>query len=440
MRARRSEQFICRDFELYDSGIIPVVGPMVLNVYEVLRRLVWRSDERGTSTSRRMFSEGLLAVVTKQSEVGEYLRISRQTTNKYIKTIVDLGWVRQQDVEEGTAYVLGERVTDSNGDRHEVFYADAWMKATWEALDAAVKDRGRGERVTDLPLRERIALVEKLLDSSDLSQKIRQPLSNSPTPPVKPALHPLSSWLDTPCQPSLTAPPSGNGASSGDNSEISGMVPAINRERNREGNREEEIGGELRSPHNFSTQGRIVDLEKIEEAAKAKSRRSHEKQLQKARVREEKRKNLGGTRSGDVARLEKVWRQEMLERSPDIVVARWFTGKASKRRAGKEAGQAQQLLDKYGYGIVEDAFRYLVRRWDEIRSRFFKGKGVAPAVGVLLKFHDSLVLESQKWSELSGVESEWKAWLKANPDNPYPPKELDSRYKKAKRELEALSK
>jgi hypothetical protein len=110
--------------------------------------------------------------------------------------------------------------------------------------------------------------------------------------------------------------------------------------------------------------------------------------------------------------------------SPGVLVA-W---------TAKEFGIAKQLCDLYSFEIVRDAITYVLQNWEERIAPKFKTGGV-PTMGLLIKCHSWLIVESQGWSEHQRVIDEWKQWVDENPGSFSPPKDLKERYRKAKQAL-----
>lgn len=152
MQTTRNEFFIKRDFGFYDSGILGCLPNVTFDVYEILRRWVWRSIETGSPESRKLYAENKLATRMSQSEIADALDRDRKTINGHIAGMKELGWLRvipDPDNQKPAIYVLGERVKDSSGRYHEVFFADAWMKNLWDRLEQVAKqDMGENGSVT----------------------------------------------------------------------------------------------------------------------------------------------------------------------------------------------------------------------------------------------------------------------------------------------------
>lgn len=171
--------------------------------------------------------------------------------------------------------------------------------------------------------------------------------------------------------------------------------------------------------------------EEAAERAKAQVSANTQKRLKAAEVQEQRQKNLAskGPRDPGVRALEQLW-YELMERDlPSLTIARW---------GGKERGQARKLQDKYGVQIALDALRYVVANWNGINERIFKGRASHPTIGMVLKLHETLVIEAQKWSQHEQTISEWEAWTRENPYSLNAPGDLDERYQRAMKELEAL--
>jgi hypothetical protein len=185
--------------------------------------------------------------------------------------------------------------------------------------------------------------------------------------------------------------------------------------------------------HAVKTRSRLEGLEDVVEGAKKKSKAQTEANAKRAKKREQAKKNLEGgavppARAKQLKALENLWRDLMEVHQPKLTIAKW---------GGKERGQAWQLVEKYDGKIVQDALRYVVENWESIRKRFFKGSGGKPTVGLVLRLHDSLVIEAQTWSEHQGTISEWEQWFRDNPHD-LPSSDLRARYERAKKDLQGL--
>ena len=182
---------------------------------------------------------------------------------------------------------------------------------------------------------------------------------------------------------------------------------------------------------------RLAGLSEVARAAVAKSKAHVDAALKKQRKAEVGRANLKSNGTSGLSReqqkflyaAEEVWIETMRQHFPTLKVGDW---------GGAERGKVRYLLAKYDGVIVLDGLRYMITEWKTLRTRFFKGEGVAPTLGTAVKFHDSFFLESQLWAQHSGAVVEYRNWVAQNPNNPYPPDDLDKRYQEAKKELEAI--
>lgn len=126
--------------------------------------------------------------------------------------------------------------------------------------------------------------------------------------------------------------------------------------------------------------------------------------------------------------LMRVWRSEMQKTFPNMPLAATW--------GQREYGQTQLLLDRYDEDRVEDGFRYVIRNWDKLRARIFKGTGgPVPTVGVLLSLHASLIPEAAVWTKHRDVLEEYAAF---GSDYQERPDDLVARYVEAQKELKAL--
>lgn len=59
----------------------------------------------------------------------------------------------------------------------------------------------------------------------------------------------------------------------------------------------------------------------------------------------------------------------------------------------------KQLHEKYDGKVVTDGLKYVLVCWGDISERMFKKSGGSPTLGFLLRFHDSILVQSQTWIE-----------------------------------------
>ena len=214
MRMNRCEFYIRKDFAFYDSGVAPVVGPQIVFLYEVLRRFIWRAAPKSPLVAKLVKEGFVVAVVTQKSLAGAIGTGRRQTVGEYLAELKKLGWVQvQTDLKSvETCYVLGERVADSRGRKHEVLFADAWCQDAWDFLEAASKtefgsilgvdDDGEeveqlSRSVTSTPWEWRIDKIREfvgataILDSDHVVPEGPTPCTPESAPPALPSVHPL---------------------------------------------------------------------------------------------------------------------------------------------------------------------------------------------------------------------------------------------------------
>lgn len=127
--------------------------------------------------------------------------------------------------------------------------------------------------------------------------------------------------------------------------------------------------------------------------------------------------------------LEEVWREEFARVFSEITLAGWQV---------RERSQIKTMLDKYGFDVVSASLRYLCRRWDFLRARFFRGKGGVPSIGFLVRFHDVVAPEAQQWLQAEAVKRERDAWFAEHPHEFAAPSELEQRYEKIRSTLRSL--
>ena len=214
MRMNRCEFYIRKDFAFYDSGVAPVVGPQIVFLYEVLRRFIWRAAPKSPLVAKLVKEGFVVAVVTQKSLAGAIGTGRRQTVGEYLAELKKIGWVQvQTDLKSvETCYVLGERVADSRGRKHEVLFADAWCQDAWDFLEAASKtefgsilgvdDDGEeveqlSRSVTSTPWEWRIDKIREfvgataILDSDHVVPEGPTPCTPESAPPALSSVHPL---------------------------------------------------------------------------------------------------------------------------------------------------------------------------------------------------------------------------------------------------------
>lgn len=251
------------------------------------------------------------------------------------------------------------------------------------------------------------------------------PLHAPPSPPLlraaadlaqaSPRPVPAAAWVANPvARPAQ--PPKARTAGQGDHVDaVPGPVPGI-------------------PPRAGSLRATPAELQAVVDRAKAASKAAATAKLAVQARKDRNAANLAGkapagTQKAAMERLEGTWRSLMAGILPDVTLARW---------GGKERGQARQLVDKYSVDIAEGALRYLVLEWGPIRARFLKSSGGVPSLGLLLRCHDVLVVESQRWVAYYDTKLAVDAWWQANPDGVQLPQELDDRWRRLRKEMAGL--
>lgn len=530
----RQEFFIKREFGVYDSGLLVVLGNRRMHLYEVLRRFVWRSKEVRDDL-RRYVKDGKLVAKVRQQLLADYLGLERTPRiSEDLQMLYELGWVQKEkplQEESGgvvNIYALGQFLEDQNGRRHEVFYADAWVRELLNHLDSVARQEMEDGSVTmmALPIKERIELTRAFIiksgarlletDGRKVSTGPRVPEASDPGGHLPPTPHPETGSRkpgtdnpDTPyrwssatgrrlpprARPAIRKPGTEDPESDGYDTERASTFTFEGKGPLRLGvmdpyaggyplSREAEVekslstvmpdaaasgadvgGGEdpgldaepeqheaaqdeaalvvepqeaaLGEEHGESAlavrpaDGKLLELHSVvAEAARrsaAQLRANAERSLKRKAQADQKASNLQGkpivlSERKQLKRCEEIWQRELRSKYPGIDFAAW---------GAEERGKCRHLLTKYPGEIVEHALNYLVAEWEGINARLLKGKGSVPSLGLLVKVHDILVPESQTWQASRDVIDEYQRWFKANPGNPYPPEDLERRYRQA---------
>jgi hypothetical protein len=495
MQTYRNEFFIKRDFGFYDSGILGCLPNVTFDIYEVIRRWIWRSLETGDPDSRRLYAQNQLATTMSQSEIADALGRDRKTVNGHIAGMKELGWLKVTQASDGTSpatYVLGERIKDGQGRYHEVFYADSWMKGLWDVLEGvAHEEMGERGKVQRLSWDRRREVCREYLarnsevggggteDSDDDSED--DPGSYTPTPGEK-LDTPVGDFLDRGCPENL--PGVVGGLSRKTDTEIEKSSFQEDSEKNMKGSTGSAASSRGRShwdrdsrsgpmtpgsakvdrkkenPPTTATKIRVVAdtseglpeaqrpervkaiaegmaaprLDPRAESWKQKTERERERQVEKERGRERTLRNFDGTKPYAVRKA--VQHLERIWRTE----AKELFGTAAGEWQAKERVLVESLLKSYNEPLLlEEALRYVIRQWVPLNERLVPKKkpGTVPTITFLSHFHATVVPEAREYAMLYGVKDEWTQWFKENPNNP-PPAELRQRYRAVKSKLEAM--
>jgi hypothetical protein len=130
------------------------------------------------------------------------------------------------------------------------------------------------------------------------------------------------------------------------------------------------------------------------------------------------------------AELGGLWMKEMKKAYPDLVVASW---------AKKDFIQANNLIKKYGEEVVEAMCLFVIRNWESILKKWFKGTGgSAPTFGLVVSMHERISPDAQNWSRAIKALEEREAFVAANPEAFDLPGDLYDRVVKAKEIMNKL--
>ena len=438
MQTLRGEYFIKRDFGFYDTGILAVMGATIFNLYEVIRRFTWRSTERGDRAVRRLVSQGFVISRTSQAVLGKHLGISRVQTNKLIQQMKELGWLEVLELNKGRtfAYKLGERVQDSSGRGHEIFYADAWMSEVFGLLDAEANCRfGEQKHPEDEDSTE----VDSVEEYNRALQSIRRLTIEERIEFLKDRLtaSQFTGGVNSTLQGGVNSSLPGNRENSlKEENDIE--VPREEGDFSPDQESDQPASGQ-EDPHTSATEQTHSPLSQFDlDAAVARAgvaaKRRAEEQLTKSKRKKQKAANLKGrpktlSERAQLGKLQDVWLSGCQERWPDLDWGKW--GKT-------ERGQCRQLLEAYKFETVEMMLRYVIERWDEIQEEMFGKEGDHPSLGMVLKLRQRFAPKAQTYAKVSAVYREYRAWRKANPRKMNAPADLQKRYDAARPELRAL--
>ena len=194
----------------------------------------------------------------------------------------------------------------------------------------------------------------------------------------------------------------------------------------------ESLGIDFASTFAMSTKSAVIEaLQQKAAATKRETDIKQQKVANKARKAAEAREKTVKPKSlSRNQRLFEVWKEEYRKAFPDAPPTAW--GK-------KEWAQINTFCIKHNddEALVAMGMKYLLRKWDNINARFFKGKGGFPDLGTLLFFDAKLLPEAKISVEYFEVEKEWSEAVDKY-DFDGISKDLDSKYKRLKASYEKL--
>ena len=486
---RASEFFLPLDFGLMDLGFFALVPQTLRDVYMILRRFIWRSDDARSTRShilRNAKATGLLIARVSQSTIAQLIGRSRVTVNKAISELKEMGLitVAEDEVDPDSQrqaslhYILGEMIPGRRGSALESYYLDEATLEAWDEVCAIAEERGL--QPLELPVQVRRDTLEKYL-SRLRALACDPPLLSELNTPCKVSEHPLLSGLNTRKENRGTDNP-------------------------RTDNREK-----TRALDDHSSDDHAVVIEELdedqEEAVEIRSRASRgtrpspqspppkglPKGLGRVKLPAKSLHKAQAPARAALAKAKAVSRPEALDSNVDLVSAAVIEGlttaaahkkrrKASKTKKavkgkprptykakskhqpilnrlwtqweslhgvhfpkalldpwrGKDSWYVQDLVDRFGPDPVADGLTYLVECWPTITERFTKGRSVTPSLSLLHRFAVDLLNEARFYSEHRDAVEAWRVWKDENPDNPYPPEKLQSDYNKALAALKRL--
>jgi hypothetical protein len=152
VNAHFNSQFVMIDFELLDSPeFMRFVGSTAFSVYLMLRRYVWRSEEREHSAGLHLlYAQGLLACSVSVAILAEKIGVSDRSIKEATTRLERIEIVQSRVTGREKIYTLGEWVDISekkNGSvRKEWFYLERVFAARREEIfTSEVQEKERGE-------------------------------------------------------------------------------------------------------------------------------------------------------------------------------------------------------------------------------------------------------------------------------------------------------
>lgn len=478
MQTNRNEFYIKRDFAFYDSGILGCLPNVTFDVYEILRRWVWRSLETGDPVTRKLYAENKLATKMSQAEIADALDRDRKTINGHISGMKELGWIRviPGGDHEAATYVLGERVRDSSGRVHEVFFADAWMKTLWDRLEVAAEaEQGETWKVTRMSWDRRRQVCQEYLSSPEGSGdgEAEPPSGDTGEEKTEPSsLVPVSRKMDRGCPENGTPVGERCPEKSTQKEEKSSVPEASSKKR-----REEDLVQRAKRVHDhwdkpsrrsaLSTP-RPANPDSGNSAAAAPGRALRaeseglSERLEGLKAVAEGRMAAGLDPKGETYLAKQDRAHEAAKRKAEAVAAKrnrkseddqaikeahgylrrvWEAETASAGTVSffgpKEYEQVDALLPIYTQAQLASMIFYAVRSWGSLRKRVLKSDTSVLTFTFIWRFHALLMAEAQDFEKLEQVHREWKEWFERNP-NDFPPQDLSDRHEAALPKLKAL--
>lgn len=153
VNAHFNSQFVMVDFELLDSPeFMRFVGSTAFSVYLLLRRYVWRSEERQHSAGlHELYARGLLATSVAVATLADKVLVSERSVKEATARLEDLGIVQSRATGREKIYLLGEWVDISEKKdgsvRKEWFYLErVFAGRSAESFTSEVQGSGETAR------------------------------------------------------------------------------------------------------------------------------------------------------------------------------------------------------------------------------------------------------------------------------------------------------
>lgn len=135
--ARFNSQWVMIDFELLDNPeFMRFVGTTAFGVYLILRRYVWRSQDREHAAGLHlMFARGLLACSVSVAIIAQRIGVSERSIKEATTRLEDMGVVQSKMTGREKVYILGEWVDISEK-------KDGAVRKEWFYLERVFPTRG----------------------------------------------------------------------------------------------------------------------------------------------------------------------------------------------------------------------------------------------------------------------------------------------------------
>jgi hypothetical protein len=150
VNAHFNSQFVMIDFELLDNQeFMRLVGSTAFSVYLILRRYVWRSEQREHSAGLHiLYQQGLLTCSVSIAALAEKIGVSGRWIKDATTRLEHLGIVSSRVTGREKVYCLGEWVDISEK-------KDGSVRKEWFYLERVFTGRGEENFTSDVKVPER---------------------------------------------------------------------------------------------------------------------------------------------------------------------------------------------------------------------------------------------------------------------------------------------